>query len=709
MTGAGQDGADWLDPLMARLDRILARAVQRLVDAFGSQVTSDPFRGLYISEHDAVRLSVGPRSSPVLGAADGEAPLAEALDPDTPLAAVARTGGLSGFDLEVVGLALAPEIDLAYERLYAFLQDDVSRRRPSVDLALNVLCATPEAKVAQRVHFASDAPLVSNGLVELVADPNVASPPLLAHFIKLDDAVVRYLLGDEGLDARIRGGASLVEPSVAYHDALATDDATDGLRTMVACARDVGEPLRLYFSGPADSAKRRTAALLAAWTQAPLLSIDLAAALEPAEDAARTIDVLFREARLHDAIVYIEPFDAVGGAADAGRRRLLMDALAGHGGVAILAGTDERAPHGAGAEGIVEVAFPLPEHAERSARWAQSLGAAGVALHPDEIEQVAGRFRLTPDQISDAVDTARHVARGRGSPPTISDLLEAARARSDADLAGVARKIEPIHEWDQLALPADTQMQLHELYQQVDERHRVLDVWGFGRRLSLGKGVNALFSGPSGTGKTMAAEIIARRLGLDLYKIDLAGVVSKYIGETEKNLARIFAAAGNASAILFFDEADALFGRRSEVRDSHDRYANVEIAYLLQQMEQYEGVAILATNLRQNMDDAFVRRLQFVIEFPFPDEERRGQIWRGLFPEEAERDEDIDFDLLARQFRITGGSIKNVVLAAAYLAAADGVPIDTGHLLRATRREYDRMGQVLGAAELVPFGELVAA
>jgi AAA+ superfamily predicted ATPase len=709
MTGAVPDPVDWLGPLLDRLDRILGRAVDRMVEAFGTHVASDPFRGLYISEHDATRLSVSPRSSPVLGAVGGEASLAEVLDPGSELAVLARAHGLSGFDLEVVGLALAPEVDLAYERLYAFLQDDVSRRRPSVDLVLNLLCGSPGAKVARRVHFASDAPLINHELVELVADPGAVSPPLLARFVKLEDAVVRHLLGEDGLDARVRRRARLLEVSMVPHQVLLADALPAGLGAMVAAAGERGEPLRLYFSGPADSAKRRTAALLAARAGVRLLAVDLASVLESAEDAAHTITLLFREARLHDAIVYLEPFDALGGAADSGPRRWLMDALAEHAGIAILAGVAPQPPRGRGAEGIVEVRFPILQHAERRAYWEQSLRAASIALAPEDLERVASRFRLTRDQISDAVDAARNLAHWRGTEAAIGDLFKAARARSDADLAEVARKIEPIHEWDEIALPDDTRLQLQELYQQVAERHEVLDRWGFGERLSLGKGVSALFAGPSGTGKTMAAEIIAHKLGLDLYKVDLSVVVSKYIGETEKNLARIFEAAENASAILFFDEADALFGKRSEVRDSHDRYANIEIAYLLQQMEQYEGVAILATNLRQNMDEAFIRRLQIVVEFPFPDEERRAQIWRLLFPAQAERAGDIDFDLLARQFRITGGSIKNIVLGAAYLAAADGVPIDTRHLLRAARREYDKMGRLLGAAELEPFGDLVAA
>jgi SpoVK/Ycf46/Vps4 family AAA+-type ATPase len=248
-------------------------------------------------------------------------------------------------------------------------------------------------------------------------------------------------------------------------------------------------------------------------------------------------------------------------------------------------------------------------------------------------------------------------------------------------------------------LPDDALDQLRELCARVVNRHRVLDDWGFGSRLSLGTGANALFAGPSGTGKTMAAEIIAREVGLDLFKINLSAVVSKYIGETEKNLDRIFRAAEASNAILLFDEAEALFGKRSEVRDSHDRYANIEIAYLLQKMEEYEGVAILATNLRQNLDESFVRRLAYTVHFPFPDEAERRRIWARIWPSRTPLADDVDLDRLAGEFRLAGGNIKNIALAAAFLAVADGDEVTMSHVLHATRREYQKLGKAL---ELLP-------
>jgi SpoVK/Ycf46/Vps4 family AAA+-type ATPase len=284
--------------------------------------------------------------------------------------------------------------------------------------------------------------------------------------------------------------------------------------------------------------------------------------------------------------------------------------------------------------------------------------------------------------------------------PTATDLFAAARAQSGAALGALARKIVPRYAWDDFVLPPDRLAQLRELSAVVRHRSLVYDEWGFERRLSLGKGLNVLFAGPSGTGKTMAAEIIAGELGLDLYAIDLAGVVSKYIGETEKNLSRIFAAAETANAILFFDEADALFGKRTEVRDSHDRYANVEISYLLQRLEEHDGIVILATNLRKNMDEAFVRRLHATIEFPFPDEQHRRRIWETIWPRETPRAEDLDFGVLARRFELAGGSIRNIALAAAFLAADDGRLVTSEHVLRATRRELQKIGKVLTESEL---------
>jgi SpoVK/Ycf46/Vps4 family AAA+-type ATPase len=346
----------------------------------------------------------------------------------------------------------------------------------------------------------------------------------------------------------------------------------------------------------------------------------------------------------------------------------------------------------------------MPEFAQRRNCWFQQLALAGINFPSADLDALASRFRLTPAQIAEAVATASNGAGWYGSrfagQPAVEELFAAASQQSGRDLAALARQIEPVYTWEDLVLPQDALVQLQELCQRVAYRHQVLEEWGFDRKLSLGKGVNALFAGPSGTGKTMAAEVIAQELGLNLYKIDLSGVVSKYIGETEKNLNRIFRAAENANAILFFDEADALFGKRSAVHDSHDRYANIEISYLLQKMEEYEGLSILATNLHRNMDEAFMRRLTMMIVFPLPDENHRQRIWQTVWPPQTPLDETVDLADLAQRFNLTGGNIKNIALTAAYLAAAAGSGVQPEHLLQALRREYQKMGKSLSEAEL---------
>jgi SpoVK/Ycf46/Vps4 family AAA+-type ATPase len=310
------------------------------------------------------------------------------------------------------------------------------------------------------------------------------------------------------------------------------------------------------------------------------------------------------------------------------------------------------------------------------------------------LPELAAKFQLGERHIRQAARYATATAAADERPLTAGDLHRAARLRSNGALRGLAQVVTPRYSWDDIILPRQSTALLREVYLSVRHRRKVYDEWGFDRKLALGKGVNVLFYGPSGTGKTMAADILAGALGLELYKIDLATVVSKYIGETEKNLSRIFAAAEASNAILFFDEADALFGKRSEVKDARDRYANIEVAYLLQKMEEYDGVAILATNLRGNIDDAFARRLHHAVEFPFPDAALREHIWRAVLPAELPRADDINFPFLARQFELSGGNIRNVALSAAFLAAEAGRPVDMRFLVIGVARELQKMGKL---------------
>jgi hypothetical protein len=683
---------------LKRLDGRLAAAIEAADLAYGREAAGDRFRGLHIGPADVARLLAREPGTPVLGRSDSSSDTLEPPPPSSPLDRLADRFGLTPFDRDIVIVALAPEVDLRYERLYAYLQDDVTRRRPSVDLALNLLCSSKEERLDHRVRFAADAPLLRHGLLRLVADPSQADPPLLAHALKLDDQVVRLLLGDQGLDGRLAG--------IARIGGMPTDGARPSIRAEVADqlirlgrrARDSRRPLRLHFHGPDSGRRRDAASTVAAAAGMGMLVVDLAA-LPPADDAPAALRVALREAWWRGYVLHLEGCERLWeGEATS---RWLRD-LEAHDGLVILSSPAPitgrpRVVAEADRVGLLPVPLPAPGDDERQAVWAEHAREAGLEMSPQDLEALADTFRLTTDQIAQAsaLASATTSMRGEGERPGVADLFTAARECGAWDLHGMARRITPRRCWEDLVVPEDTLAQLRELCQRATHARRVLRDWRFDSRLTLGKGTTALFSGPSGTGKTMAAEVIAGALGLDLYKVDLSGVVSKWIGETEKNLDRVFRSTESGGGVVFFDEADALFGKRSEVRDSHDRYANVEISYLLQRMEEYEGVAILATNLRANLDDAFLRRLSFVVHFPFPTEAARLRIWERIWPEQVPM-QDIDVARLAHELPLTGGHIKNVALAAAYLSAADGGVVQIEHVHQAVRREFQKLGKEQG-------------
>jgi ATPase family associated with various cellular activities (AAA) len=618
------------------------------------------------------------------------------------LAALEKEFGLVELDLALLVIAVAPELDLRYERLYAYLQDDVTRRRPTVDLALGLLCPSIEAKIGARTRFSANAPLLRHGLLRLIPDPSHIDPPLLALAMKPDELVVRVVSGVEAPDSRLASFVRLVR-TTTEQAAPPLDDRTKGaLGALADRWRETPARTHLHLHGPPGSGRRRAAETVAAIAGLTLLEVDLARAIEERANLDDVIPLLFREARVRGAALYLAGTHLLQDPERALERAILLDELEEHPGPVVLGGSSPW-PVGRRPEGLVSIELPVPEPGVRSVAWSDALARIGQGLGDIDLRTLAERYRLTPGQIDEAVAVAgadatwaaalSGSAASGPNPLALEDLAAAARSRSATDLARLARRVTPIHVWEDLVLPPDAVIQLRELCARVTGRHRVLEEWGFGRKLSLGRGVNALFAGPSGTGKTMAAEIVAGELGLELYKIDLSGVVSKYIGETEKNLDRIFQAAEGASAILFFDEADALFGRRSEVRDSHDRYANIEISYLLQKMEEHDGVAILASNLRQNLDESFVRRLSFTVHFPFPEEAERLEIWRGIWPDETPLAPDVDLGSLAARFKLSGGNIRNVSLSAAFLAAQDGGTVTMAHLSQAIRREFQKLGK----------------
>jgi uncharacterized membrane protein len=689
---------------------LLHREVQRWLRA--NQNPADTFRGFYVSNAKANELLVRPfnhswgdmTALPLEEAQAYEQALAQAADQVEAIIQQAQwqqhrlrlqdlveVFGLDRFELDVLLICLAPALDQGYEQLYGYLQDNVNHKRPSISMILNLLGQPGLDRLGLLTRFTDETPLFKYFLLERVGDEGAIKTPLLTQMLHLDHTIVTWLLGKYRPHPDLGSQASLQQPWENETDLLLGSRVLDYLDPILA------ENPILVCHGPDQASQQAAARLLAARANRPLLTVNLAALIDKGLARLHALKLALRDARLTGAIPFIEGWDAC--LVDGSPTAELLTELCTFPDLVLVAGqADWQARGGDRAQNLFWLSFPKPDYAQRQARWRHFLSHS--VGEPSKITALAGQFVLTTDQIRDAVTTAQDAASQARRPLNEADLFAAARAHSSSRLSNLAHKITSRYGWDDIILPDDQRQMLREIVTTVQGRAIVLESWGAGEKLASSRGVTVLFAGPPGTGKTMAAEIIAGELGLDLYKIDLSTVVSKYIGETEKNLERIFSEAQSSNAILFFDEADALFGKRSEVKDAHDRYANIEVSYLLQRMEAYDGVTILATNLRTNLDDAFTRRLHFSIDFPLPNQADRLRIWQALFPPTIPRDPGIDFDILARRFKLAGGNIRNIIVSAAYLAAANGGAVTMDYLLHGTRRELQKMGRLIGADDL---------
>jgi AAA+ superfamily predicted ATPase len=604
------------------------------------------------------------------------------------LETVARSFGLSPFERSLLLLCAGIELDAEFATLCAAAQGDPAHRHPTFSLAL---VALPEPHWSA---LAPDAPLRRWRIIELSSGPPLTMAPL-----RIDERVLHYLAGVAHLDERLGAMLDALPPTdtdmlVPSHRDLVRQ--IDSIWSVAASGR--GVPV-VQLCGVVSDCRPIAAAVAG---MLGLRAASLPAELVPtgALELEAFMRLWEREAVLAGIGVLLVEWDEEGLVdGDAGRARTtaairLIERLKG------LAIIGEREPRRIAHRPsiVLNVAHPLGE--EQRQAWHDALRPALLSEAREPIDAVASQFSLSDAAIR--AIAAEAIARAAGSPPRKQQILSAVwdlcRARLRRPLEGLAQRIESGVDWDDLVLPEPQKQTLRTIAVQLRQRATVYERWGFAQKTQRGLGVSALFWGQSGTGKTMAAEVLANEFRLDLYRIDLSSVVSKYIGETEKNLRRVFDAAEESGAILLFDEADALFGKRSEVKDSHDRYANIEVSYLLQRMEAYRGLAILTTNLKSTLDPAFLRRLRFVVEFPFPDQALRAEIWRGVFPS-ATPTEDINVGRLA-QLRIAGGNIRNIAMNAAFLAADAGEPVRMTHLIAATRSEYAKLERPLTAAEI---------
>lgn len=624
----------------------------------------------------------------------GVAPEGDSATKETgALDTLCATFGLSSFERKILLMCAGVELDSRFAGLYAAGSRDTKSSYPTFSLALSAF---------EDAHWSAllpTRPLRYWHLLEMVPGDGLTTSPL-----RIDERVLHYLVGISCIDDRLRGVTEPVRAAEALppsQRAIADQLADSWYRANW----QAGGPVLQLCSGEAGG-KRAVAATACAKLGLNLRLLTSSLVPRGAADLDLFIRLWEREVALSPAALLLECDDAETPepAGEAAIKRLLETLRS----PLLLAARERRNP-------LERLLFsfdvPKPTSAEQTQVWKDALGARSETLNGN-VERLVSQFSLDSSHIAAAV--AQVFPQRGADPPTDADSASGAAAISDASLAsalwdvcrvqdrprleGLAQRIEPAASWDDLVLPDRQRQLLDQIALHLRHRAKVYQAWGFASKGSRGLGISALFAGPSGTGKTMSGEVLANELRLDLYRIDLSQVVSKYIGETEKNLRRVFDAAENGGAILLFDEADALFGKRSEVKDSHDRYANIEVSYLLQRMETYRGLAVLTTNRKEALDQAFLRRIRFVVEFPFPEAAQRAEIWRRVFPRQTPT-EGLRVDRLAR-LNAAGGHIHNIALGAAFLAADAGEPVRMSHLLVAARNEFAKLERPLTDSEV---------
>ncbi|HEU0033692.1 MAG TPA: AAA family ATPase [Kofleriaceae bacterium] len=603
--------------------------------------------------------------------------------PESRLARLARVCGLDWLDVRIVAVLLAPELDGELERGYMYALDDFTKKRPDLRFVARLIAGT-EPKVIDRVltRFDETAPLRRFGLV--VVTPG--DMPSQMRPVRLADRVVAYFRDHDPVDELVRG-------VVRTGRQVALDDIVMAPELVGQIERALEDPhARLLLVGPDGSGRCLVVEAVLARAGREVLHVDLAGIVADGLIAER-IAAAVREAALRDAALIL---DASGLAVDDTPRAVIQAIAASvrDASFPVIFVFDKHPGWLVrGVADLVELEVPSPTYRERLALWSRAL--SGRVDEPD-LETVASRYHFTGATIRHAARRAVSTAQLRGvDRVSLDDLGDAARLMFSHRLGTMAQRIPTGFQWSDLVLPPDTLEGLREIVMFARFKPFLLEDWGFSAKLPYGRGVSAILAGPPGTGKTMVAQLLAKEIGYDLYRIDLSQVVNKYIGETEKNLARIFDEAEHSHAVLFFDEADSLFAKRTNVSSANDRYANLEVNYLLQRMETFDGVTLLATNLEQGLDEAFKRRVRFTVQFELPGQAERRALWRSMFPPKVPLAANIDWDLIARQFEMAGGYIKKAALRAALIAAESRRPITTEDLLNAGRHEYREMGRII--------------
>lgn len=672
--------------LKSVLHRVQTALAQRARDTDGE--APDPFQSLYISPSAVTRL-MDRLDAPVelarhhqawLAATEAFADTAEGEGHRVPLRHLARAFGLQPLDTELLMTVLAPDLDARFERFYAYLNDDPAQYRPTVGLALR-LCGADLAEPWDRARLIT-GPLVTEGLLGVIDDtrPHPTRP------LRVNDQITAYLLQHHTLPPVLRG---ILTPPPSLPPLPAS--CTARLEEVTALLTAHAPLVHLYGPPGSPAALLAHTALHTAGRPARTLTLPTDPGIGPGTIAELCAAALL-EARLDGTGLHLDaehpPPPSV--------LRTVLDTLTDTALPLPLALTTTTPwdPAWSPTPPPSLHCPPLPA-AERTALWHHALTPVTPPADATRIAAHMSTYRASPHHIHAAVHQAHTTAHATGTPLDTHRLHQALRSRHTGRLHHLTRRIQPAVTWHDLVVPPLVSEQLHDLTHRARHREKVLGQWHMRPGGGRGLGTCALFSGESGTGKTLAAEVIAADLHLDLYVINLATVIDKYIGETEKNLEHIFTEAETADGVLLFDEADALFGKRSETKDARDRYANVETAYLLQRLEAFNGLALLTTNLYNNIDSAFVRRLDMIIHFPLPNPAQRQTLWETSLPPGLPRSPDLDLPHIATTYELTGGSIRSCAINAAYHTAATNQPLTTTTLLNAIRTEHRKLGHLI--------------
>jgi len=617
---------------------------------------------------------------------------AMAAEPRAPLGRLVRAFWLDPLDIDIIAVLLAPELDPELERAFAFALDDFTRKRLDVGFLCRLLGGRDEAAIDRYYARLDDgAPLRRNNLLVLSAPAENAASSLRT--VRLADRIVSFLRGHDTIDEQVRGFVRIVREPAAIAAVVMAPEVIAQIRRALAGTNNA--PARVLLAGAEGTGRGMVVEAILGEHNIPVVRIDLAAIANDPTIYTR-LGAALREAALRDAVALLEGGTAFKDEAPRALAQAIADAAATLAVPLVITLAARPAWLANAIHDLVELDVPAPSFRERLELWKREIPQPLAAA--EDIETVAARYAFTGATITRVARRAEAAARLRD--PTnpkihLDELGDAARLTFSHRLGGMAQRIPTGFKWEDLVLPKETMDAVREVLRFARYRPVLLEDWGFAAKLPYGRGVSAILAGPPGTGKTMVAQLLAHELGYDLYRIDLSQVVNKYIGETEKNLSRIFDEAETSHAILFFDEADSLFAKRTNVTSANDRYANLEVNYLLQRMETYDGITLLATNLEQGLDEAFKRRVRFSVGFELPEAPERARLWKSMFPPKAPLAPNVDWDLLARQFVMAGGYIKKAVLRAALMAAEGNRAVTTADLVEAARLEYREMGRII--------------